>query len=400
MLEAYSRGCFMFQIGIGVSQCDDAALAAKEACHLALKDGQLKKVDWIVTFFSFHHINRAIEIWKTLQKETNCEQIAGCSGVGVLSQNIEIWGNFGLVVMLVSSPDLSTLPFLKRQESTYSESISTQLKACVESFSNDSPLVLIFPDAYRQTPYNLINAFNYMTNKPKVFGCGACDDGALRKASQIGPKGVANDGVSGICIGNSAKFEVGVTQSCSPINEPMFITEVKDNMIVSLDNQPALELYSNIAAGLGLSSIEKASQKLLLGFPLDRETPEFEGETYLARNLTGIDVSSNAIIVPQIVEDGGVISFVYRNAITAHEDLKQMLFRLKEKNSEIPSFGFYFNCAGRGENLYHESDVDIITIREIIGDFPLIGVFGGFELATIPSGIQLYSYTGVLILVY
>ena len=77
-----------------------------------------------------------------------------------------------------------------------------------------------------------------------------------------------------------------------------------------------------------------------------------------------------------------------------------MLLRLKKQNSNSPTFGIYFNCASRGEALYGRSNVDTQIIREILGEFPLIGFFGAYELAQMPQGVQLYTYTGVLVLVY
>jgi small ligand-binding sensory domain FIST len=77
-----------------------------------------------------------------------------------------------------------------------------------------------------------------------------------------------------------------------------------------------------------------------------------------------------------------------------------MLTRLKNKNDKLPSFGVYFNCSSRGEALYGRTNVDTQIIREILGEFPLIGFFGGYELAQMPQGVQLYTYTGVLVLVY
>ena len=44
--------------------------------------------------------------------------------------------------------------------------------------------------------------------------------------------------------------------------------------------------------------------------------------------------------------------------------------------------------------------VDSQIIIEILGEFPLIGFYGGYELAQMPQGVQLYTYTGVLVLVY
>ena len=77
-----------------------------------------------------------------------------------------------------------------------------------------------------------------------------------------------------------------------------------------------------------------------------------------------------------------------------------MLHRLKKKNDEKPTFGIYFNCASRGDALYGKPNVDITYIQEILGEFPLIGFFGAYEMAQMPQGVQLYSYTGVLVLIY
>ena len=77
-----------------------------------------------------------------------------------------------------------------------------------------------------------------------------------------------------------------------------------------------------------------------------------------------------------------------------------MLTRLKNKNRKTPDFGIYFNCSSRGEALYGRSNVDTQIIREILGEFPLIGFYGGYEMAQMTQGVQLYTYTGVLVLVY
>ena len=73
---------------------------------------------------------------------------------------------------------------------------------------------------------------------------------------------------------------------------------------------------------------------------------------------------------------------------------------LKNQNPSMPTFGIYFNCASRGDGLYGRPNVDTQLIRETLGDFPLIGFFGAYEMAQMPLGVQLYTYTGILVLVY
>ena len=151
---------------------------------------------------------------------------------------------------------------------------------------------------------------------------------------------------------------------------------------------------------MGFPDIETAAQQLMLSFPLNPAAPDFVGEATIARHLSGIDVVTQGLEVPQLVQEGSVVSFALRNRIAAEEDLEKMLQRLWESEPRTPDFGFYFNCAARGIVLHGEHDVDLAYIRKTLGDFPLIGMFGAFELAQVPLGLQLYSYTGVLVLVY
>jgi small ligand-binding sensory domain FIST len=64
-----------------------------------------------------------------------------------------------------------------------------------------------------------------------------------------------------------------------------------------------------------------------------------------------------------------------------------------------PAFGIYFNCCARGNSLYGIPGIDSAYIRQALGDVPLIGMFGGYELAPLGRANHLFAYTGVLALI-
>lgn len=390
----------MFKIGVGHSLRIDTEEAVLEATSDAMLNGELSKAQWALVFFTTPHLHQAELIRQTLVLQTQCENVAGCSGAGVLTQEEEISSVPGLVVMVGDTPELNPVCFLKHQELRGSESPNRQLKLMLEAMPGQHPILCVFPDAYNQMPYNLINTLNYVKTKPWVFGAGACDDGSYQKAAQLDGHAVSYKGISGICFSHQAKVLVGVTQSCAPVAEPMFITKVRENIIMTLDSFPALEVFTTIAANLGFKDLESAARQVLVGFPLDVENPKFTGESVLVRNLTGIDVNGGGLVVPQMVQENEILSFLYRSPNTAEQDLHNMLEGIKRDNPNTPAFGLYFNCAARGSALYGKDNVDTQAIRDVLGEFPLIGFFGGFELASGDLGLQLYSYTGVLVLFY
>jgi len=395
----------MATISTGLSRKSDSKAAINEAIQkaleqVALQQTTLKQIDWVLVFFTPAHIPYAEEIRHIILEKTKCACIAGCSASGVLSEEGEIIGVPGISLMLGQTPDQPVLSLMQYQSSRDSPSIPQQLKEVLESFQAPDPVFLFFPDAYHYTPHNFINCFNYIKTEPKVFGGASCDGGECQSSVQLSEETSRRESVSGLCLGNLKHSALGVTQSCTPVGDPLFITKVVDNRIAELDGFPALEVFISIACELGFENLEQAAQQLLFAFPLDPEIPKFSGSNSLVRNVTGIDVLSKALEVPHLVVEGGSLSFMLRNSMTAEEDMFLMLRELWNNNPKTPSFGVYFNCIARGESLYGRENVETQAIQEVLGEFPLVGFFGEYELATLPQGVNMFSYTGVLLLVY
>jgi small ligand-binding sensory domain FIST len=92
--------------------------------------------------------------------------------------------------------------------------------------------------------------------------------------------------------------------------------------------------------------------------------------------------------------------FTLRDGQRARDDLQQMLKRQAGRlNGKKPALGFYFNCCARGSSLYGIPGIDSAYIKQTLGDFPLIGMFGGYELAPLGRANHLFAYTGVLVLI-
>ena len=390
----------MNRIGVGVSKKTNPEAAIAEVLNSAVKKAQLPEVHWVMIFFTSDHFVHAGRLHEIIREYTNCECIAGCSGMGVLSGEGEITQGPGLVLMAGFTPELRLQALAKYQELEYSAGVAQQLREALESYGEQNPLFFFFPDIFQHPPHNFINMFNYLKINPSIFGGGSCNDGSQETSIQFGPNIVTLNGAGGLALSGVSEFHAGVTQSCATLGEPMFVTETKDDLILSLDGKPALEVFTEVAKEFQFKNMEEAANQLLLSFPLVPEKPVFTGEGAMARHVTGVDVTSQGITTSQIVHQGGVVSFAYRNHKSAEIDIRAMLTRLKNKNDKLPSFGVYFNCSSRGEALYGRSNVDTQIIREILGEFPLIGFFGGYELAQMPQGVQLYTYTGVLVLVY
>ncbi|HEX7231424.1 MAG TPA: FIST C-terminal domain-containing protein, partial [Candidatus Binatia bacterium] len=144
----------------------------------------------------------------------------------------------------------------------------------------------------------------------------------------------------------------------------------------------------------------RAVRVIFVGLPANRQENSVADGQYVVRNIIGMDAENGVIGVADEVTEGDAVIFTMRDGQRAREDLGQMLRRQCEAlGQNKPAFGMYFNCCARGNSLYGIPGIDSAYIRQALGETPLIGMFGGYELAPLGRANHLFAYTGVLALI-
>ena len=190
---------------------------------------------------------------------------------------------------------------------------------------------------------------------------------------------VLRGGVSGATFGPEVAIATRHTQACTPYPGRFRITECVDNIIVSLDGRPALEV---LREGVGAKPVH-----VLVGLPV----PGSDTGDYTARNLLGVDPEDGLIAIGEEVEAGMEILFLRRDAAAARADLERILQELQPHRARG---ALYYSCVARGENLFGARGAELGVVSRILGDVPLVGFFCNGEI----SHDRLYGYTGVLTL--
>jgi len=385
------------KVGVGISESAESQTAALNAVRQAMEHAGLTRAAWALCFFTTDHLSLADVIHRVVMEESGCLSLAGCTARGVLGDGLEVEGRPGIVVMVGASTAIEAKSRLLGR-TTSELGVFSQ----APTREKGERLVLAMPDAYRVDNQELVKRLDETLPGTPVFGAGSSDDGNLGMCLQLGMEGVHSGAISMMGLYGDMKVRVGITQSCQPVGQPRFITRAKDYVLVELDGQPALKGFIEQGKELGLGDMQIASQSLMFGFPLDPENPSFKGEDCVVQALAGFDQDTKGLIIPHIMRERQTMGFMHRNPEKARMDVSRMATELAEKleqDGEKPHFGFYFNCLGRGEGLYGKSGVDLEIIHNILGDFPLAGMFGGFEMATTHDTHLVYTYSGVLVLV-
>jgi small ligand-binding sensory domain FIST len=201
---------------------------------------------------------------------------------------------------------------------------------------------------------------------------------------------VVEGGLSGVLLAPDIPVVTGLTQGCSPIGPTRHISEGRDNIIMAIDDRPALEVFKEDIGELLSRDLKRVAGVVFAAFPIAGS----DTGDYLVRNLVAIDVQRQWLAVAHTVSTGDPVLFCRRDPASATADLQRMLADLKRRAGGTPRAGLYFSCVARGPNLFGESSQELRMIRDTLGAFPLAGFFGNGEIAH----DRLYGYTGVLAL--
>lgn len=202
--------------------------------------------------------------------------------------------------------------------------------------------------------------------------------------------GVGAGGMAGLMLAPEVGVATALSQGCVPIGPTHRIDEARDNVVMVIDGQPALDVFREDIGPQLAQDLRRLGGMIFAGLPV---TGSDTGD-YLVRNLMAIDPAQGWIVLGAEVSPGDPILFCRRDPASAKQDLTRMVKQLAGRLSGPPKAGVYVSCVARGVSLFGEEGVEAAVIREILGDFPLVGFFANGEI----SRDRLYGHTGILTL--
>jgi len=373
---------------------------------MAMERAKLSRADLVLVFVTADHSHQYRTMLEVIQRVTQAPHLVGCSGFGVITPDGEIEGAPGIAVMVLSSDRIAGVPFLQRGLQGREEEVGLEIGLRLRPHRDENSFMLIFPDAYHVRPVNLFRAIEKNLGSVPLIGGGPAEDGRAGQTFQVFGSEVESNAVSGVLFSGPLRFTTAITQACRPIKRPIRITAAQGNLIMELEGEPAYEVFSAVAEEVlvypGASheeDLRRAISRIFVGIPLNFQQPDFSSGQYVVRNILGVDPEYGIIAVGEEVQAGQVISFTQRDPSLAEEDLKATLQKLRGSLPARPQFGFYFDCCARGSSLYGIPNKDITLIKQYLGDIPIIGFLGNFEIAPVQQVNCLHAYTGVLVLV-
>jgi small ligand-binding sensory domain FIST len=322
------------------------------------------------------------DILDLLQDATDVEHWVGAVGIGICATGVEYYERPAVAAMVADLPDgtFRVFPPVVKELTAFDQAQRAWL-------GDAQPFLgLIHGDPANPQTEALIQQLAARTATGFLVGGLA----SSRDNARIIADGVGEGGLSGVMFTEAVPVQTSLSQGCSPVGPHRRISECQRNILVKLDNRPALEVFKEDIGEVLARDIARVGGYIFAGLPI----PGSDTGDYLVRNLLGIDMEQKLLAIGDLVEPDQELMFCRRDANTAREDLSRMLSRLRARLSGPPRGGVYISCLGRGANLFGEHSEELLQIRDELGDFPLVGFYANGEV----SRDRLYGYTGVLTL--
>ena len=205
---------------------------------------------------------------------------------------------------------------------------------------------------------------------------------------------VFNSGLVGVALQGNLRVDTIVAQGCRPIGTPMTVTSCERNVLLELDQRPAVEVLVELFHSLPPADQDLLRHALHLGIASTEFQENFKQGDFLIRNLMHIDQEKGCIAIQDMLRSGQTVQFHLRDASTATEDLSLMLGQYQMQTSPTSAAGgLLFTCTGRGQYLYDKPNHDSDAFKDVLGDLPLGGFFCGGEIGQVGASTYLHGYT-------
>ncbi|MGH8618950.1 MAG: FIST signal transduction protein [Burkholderiales bacterium] len=366
----------MSRFHLGHARGDDWQLAARAcAAQLAGSGGTLGFV--YVTDHVADHFDDVLQI---LKQSTGVADWTGTVGLGVLATGSEYLDEPAVVAM--------TGDFAPGAYRFFSgiDSVAALKNADLACADGAAHFAVVHADPANEDVVPLVTKLAERMESGFVVG-GLTS--SRRRNLQVAGR-VLEGGLSGVAFSDQITVATRLTQGCSPIGPRRTITQAERNIIVTIDDRPALEVFREDIGERLSREVEKLGGTIFVGLPIKGS----DTGDYLVRHLVGIDPSNKLIAIGDYVKPGAQLMFCRRDAEAAGEDLRRMLESIQQGLFAKPRGGVYYSCLGRGANLFGSNSEELRTIENALGDIPIAGFFCNGEI----SHNRLYGYTGVLTL--
>jgi hypothetical protein len=230
---------------------------------------------------------------------------------------------------------------------------------------------------------------------PLVGGC-AGDDLRMRRTLQIHNDEVLTDAVVGAAIGSDGPMGIGVSHGWREVGEPMLVTGSADNRVLTLDDEPALDVYLR---RLGAPPEAHTDPDAFTLFALTHPLGVSRRSGAEVRFIAGADFDNRSLSCVAQVPQGGLAWFMEGDGESVQRATEEACAQAIDGLDGEPAVGLLaFDCIARRGVLGEEGIEDEVEalVRRAAGA-PVAGFYTYGEIARTRGPAGFHNQTLVVL---
>ncbi len=300
--------------------------------------------DLAFLFISFFDKEAILEISTLLQKKLKVKNFLGCSCAGIIGTYKEVEQEPACSLILANLGSVAVNPFYLTQEDLGSMSTPKDWYEFFDVYPNEKPKFFTLCDPFLMDMNQFLDGINKAYPQCPVVGGIASAASAPRGNVLLLNGKFYDEGTVGVHMTGNVRIETIVSQGCRPIGESYIVTKAKGNIIYELAGSPFLKVLEDVLGKAPQRDRMLAKEAVFVGIAMNEYKHEMKRGDFLIRMLVGIDEKSGAGAIADYIHSGQTIQFHVRDAISATEDLTDLLQLQHNKNPQTnPSGALIFS---------------------------------------------------------
>ena len=353
------------------------------------------EVTCAVLFFSPDYNEHLEDFLELVRVYGRVPLLIGCTGGGLIGTGREAEDRSGFSLLMLSLPEteLQVFEFSQAQVEESTGPAYWQMESGVDAEGVDAWIVLGNP--LRLGAERWLAEWNAAyPGVPTLGGLASGDEDNIILCRD--GRAIASDAVA-LGIRGGVQIRTIVSQGCRPIGEPLTITGVKQNLLLSLGSKPAYSVLNAVFNGLSKQEKDRARNNLFAGLAMSEYLEDYKRGDFLIRNILGADPEAGAVAISAPLRVGQTLQYQLRDRDSADEDLRELCHAAEEDGAR-PFASLLFSCNGRGRGLFAVPDHDAGVLTEIFGPHPVAGFFCNGEVGPVGRQNYLHGYTASAVL--
>jgi small ligand-binding sensory domain FIST len=200
---------------------------------------------------------------------------------------------------------------------------------------------------------------------------------------------------------HGGRVEIAVSRGMRAISGVLEIGESDGYEVLQIDEQPALNtLLRQLPTELRQERLPLA---LLFAAVIEEDMPleRAVGEgRYALVPIVAANGEDGTLTLGAPLDPGTRMFWALRHPQTAETEFGRGIDTIALRNGTPPEFAMLFSCIGRGPYFFGGEDRDLAQLTEHFPGMPVIGCYCGGEIAPLPGGNAVTSYSAIAALAY